>query len=273
MEESTEAQDVESGEEMGIVSRMIGALISPGRTFAAVNARVDHRDWYLPMIIIVVVGMISAYQLMPAAQTAGMEAMQERLAQDESLTEEQRALALESAQRVMGLGAVVLPSIGTAVTIFVQGLIFFALANFVFGGDGTYKKILAVVSYSSLVVIPAAIVTLLLAAAWDSPSVQPGLGLLVPESMKGSFADHVPFHDHRLRRLEIPVGCRGPGGCCRDTDKARGDGRLRTLDPLRPRRRLCTVRCFRLTAVYGYHKEHPMVYTIHIIKPAPGAAP
>lgn len=190
MEESTEAQDVENGQEMGIVSRMIGALISPGRTFAAVNARVDHRDWYLPMIIIAVVGMFSAYQLMPAAQTAGMEAMQERLAQDESLTEEQRALALESAQRMMGLGAVVLPSFGTAVTIFVQAAIFLALANFVFGGEGTYKKTLAVVSYSSLVTIPAAIVTLLLAAAWDSPSVQPGLGLLVSESMKGSFADH-----------------------------------------------------------------------------------
>ena len=190
MEDSTEAQDVESGEEMGIVSRMIGALISPGRTFAAINAHVDHRDWYLPMIIIVVVGMISAYQLMPAAQTAGMEAVQEQLAKDESLTEEERALALESAERMMGLGAVILPSIGTAVTIFVQAVIFFALANFVFGGDGTYKKTLAVVSYSSLVVIPAAIVTVLLAAAWDSPSVQPGLDLLVPESMKGSFAGH-----------------------------------------------------------------------------------
>lgn len=190
MEESTEARDVESGEEMGIVSRMIGALISPVRTFAAVNARVDHRDWYLPMIIIVVVGMISAYQLMPAAQTAGMEAVQEQLAKDESLTEEQRALALESAQRMMGLGAVVLPSIGTAVTIFVQALIFLALANFVFGGEGTYKKTLAVVSYSSLVVIPAAIVTVLLATAWDSPSVQLGLGLLVPDSMEGGFTDH-----------------------------------------------------------------------------------
>lgn len=190
MDESTEVHDVESGEEMGVVSRMIGALFSPVRTFAAVNAHVDHRDWYLPMIIIVVVGMFSAYQLMPAAQTAGLEAVQEQLAKDESLTEEQRALALESAQRMMGLGAVVLPSIGTAVTIFVQAAIFLALANFVFGGDGTYKKTLAVVSYSSLVVIPAAIVTLLLATVWDSATVQVGLGLLVPESMKGSFADH-----------------------------------------------------------------------------------
>ena len=190
MEESTDPGNLESGQEMGIVSRMIGALISPGRTFAAVNARVDHQDWYLPMIIIVVVGMISAYQLMPAAQTAGMEAIQEQLAQDESLTEEQRALALESAQKMMGLGAVVFGSLGSAVTIFIQALIFFVLANFVFGGDGTFKKTLAVVSYSSLVVIPAAIVTLLLAAAWDSASMQVGLGMLVPESMKGSFADH-----------------------------------------------------------------------------------
>ena len=190
MDESTETQDMESGKEMGAGGRLIGAFFSPGRTFAAVNAQADHRDWYLPLILIVAVGMISAYQLMPAAQTAGMQAMQEQLAKDESLTEEQRAMALESAQRMMSLGAVVLPSIGTAVTIFVQAVIFLALANFVFGGDATYKKTLAVVSYSSLVVVPAAIVTLVLATVWDSPSVQVGLGLLVPESMKGSYTDH-----------------------------------------------------------------------------------
>ena len=150
MDESTDAQKT------GLGGRMVGALFSPGRTFAAVNAHVEHRDWYLPMIVIVIVGMFSAYILMPTAKTAGMQAVQEQLAKDESLTEEQRVMALESAQRVMGLGAVVLPSIGTAATIFVQGAIFLALANFVFGGDGTYKKMLAVVSYSSLVAIPAA---------------------------------------------------------------------------------------------------------------------
>lgn len=190
MDESTNDRDVENGEGMGTGSRMIGALLSPGRTFASVNAHTDHRDWYLPMIVIAIVGMFSAYLLMPAAQTAGMQAMQERLAQDESLTEEQRALALESAQRVMGLGAVVLPPIGTAVTIFIQAAIFLALANFVFGGDGTYKKTLAVVSYSSLVAVPAAVVALLLGMVWDAPTVQFGLGLLVPESMEGSYMHH-----------------------------------------------------------------------------------
>ncbi len=190
MDESRVHKDVDSAEEMGIGGRMVGALLSPGRMFAAVNAHVEHRDWYIPMIVIAVVGMFSAYLLMPTAQTAAMQAVQEQLAKDESLTEEQRALALENAQRMMGLGAVVLPSIGTAVTIFVQAAIFLALANFVFGGDGTYKKTLAVVSYSSLVAIPAAIVTVLLGMAWDSTTVQVGLGLFVPASMKGTYTYH-----------------------------------------------------------------------------------
>ena len=190
MDESRVHKDVDSAEEVGIGGRMVGALLSPGRMFAAVNAHVEHRDWYIPMIVIAVVGMFSAYLLMPTAQTAAMQAVQEQLAKDESLTEEQRALALENAQRMMGLGAVVLPSIGTAVTIFVQAAIFLALANFVFGGDGTYKKTLAVVSYSSLVAIPAAIVTVLLGMAWDSTTVQVGLGLFVPASMKGTYTYH-----------------------------------------------------------------------------------
>ena len=168
MDEPTDAQDVDGAQKTGIGGRMVGALFSPGRTFAAVNAHAEHRDWYLPMIVIAIVGMFSAYLLMSTAKTAGMQAVQEQLAKDESLTEEQRGLALESAQRMMGLGAVVLPSIGTAVMIFVQAAIFLALSNFVFGGDGTYKKTLAVVSYSSLVAIPAAVITVLLTMATGS---------------------------------------------------------------------------------------------------------
>lgn len=190
MDETANDRDVESGEGTGIVSRMIGAMFSPGRTFASVNAHTEHRDWYLPMIVIAIIGMFTAYLLMPAAQTAGMQAVQEQLAKDESLTEEQRAMQLENAQRVMGFSAVVLSPIGTAVTIFVQAAIFLALANFVFGGDGTYKKTLAVVSYSSLVAVPAAVVALLLGMALDAPTVQLGLGLLAPESMKGSYIHH-----------------------------------------------------------------------------------
>ena len=99
MSESTDSGNVESGQEMGIGGRMVGALFSPGRTFASVNAHLEHRDWYLPIIVIAIVGMFSAYLLMPTAKTAGMQAVQEQLAKDESLTEEQRAMALESAQR------------------------------------------------------------------------------------------------------------------------------------------------------------------------------
>ena len=187
MSESTDSGNVESGQEMGIGGRMVGALFSPGRTFASVNAQLEHRDWYLPMIVIAIVGMFSAYLLMPTAKAAGMQAVQEQLAKDESFTEEQRVMALESAQRVMGLGAVVLPSIGTAVTIYVQAAIFLALSNFVFGGYGTYKKTLAVVSYSSLVAIPAAVVSVPLAMATGSATFQVGLGLLVPGSMNGSY--------------------------------------------------------------------------------------
>ena len=190
MDEPTDAQDVDGAQKTGIGGRMVGALFSPGRTFAAVNAHAEHRDWYLPMIVIAIVGMFSAYLLMSTAKTAGMQAVQEQLAKDESLTEEQRGLALESAQRMMGLGAVVLPSIGTAVMIFVQAAIFLALSNFVFGGDGTYKKTLAVVSYSSLVAIPAAVITVLLTMATGSTTFQVGLGLLVPGSMEGSYIYH-----------------------------------------------------------------------------------
>ena len=71
MSESTDSGNVGSGQEMGIGGRMVGALLSPGRTFASVNAQLEHRDWYLPMIVIVIVGMFSAYLLMSTAKDGG----------------------------------------------------------------------------------------------------------------------------------------------------------------------------------------------------------
>ena len=175
MEETTDTQGAESSQETGVTGRMVGTLFSPGRTFASVNTQVEHQDWLIPLIVMAIVSMLSAYLIMPIALTGEMEAMR--------VSDEQQAQALEVGSIAGILGA----AIGAAATLFVQAVIFLALANFVLGGDGTYKKTLAIVSYSSLVGIPAAIVTVPLMLIKGSVKVQVGLSLLLPGSMEGGF--------------------------------------------------------------------------------------
>lgn len=190
MEETTDAQDTGSAQEMGIAMRMVGVLFSPGEIFASVNERIAHKDWFIPLIIMAVVGILAARLVTPIAMIEGMQQMRERIEQSEQLSEEQREKALEKMEATPKFGAIfgmIGAPISTAAILFVEALIFLVLANFIFGGRGTYKKFLAVTSYSFLTGIPGAIVTVPLMLVKGTVKVQVGLGLLVSESMEGSF--------------------------------------------------------------------------------------
>ena len=187
MNETTETNGVDSSQPIGVIARMVGTFSSPGKTFTSVNQQVEHRDWLIPLIVTSVVAMISAYITVPIAQTAALDTVPEHIQKDASLSGEQNAHVQESLEKVGSIAVVVLAPIGMAASLFIQAGIFLALANFILGGVGNYKKTLAVVSYSSLVGIPGAIVTVPLMLVKGSINVQVGPGLLLPASMEGSY--------------------------------------------------------------------------------------
>ncbi len=191
MNETTESNGVDSSRPIGVIARMVGTFISPGRTFASLNQQVGHWDWLIPLIVMAIVAMISAYIIMPITQTGARDATPEHVQKDATLSEEQQARVQESMEKAGSIAVVVLAPIGAAASLFVQAAIFLALANFILGGSGNYKKTITVASYSTLVGIPGAIVTLPLMLAKGSLNVQVGPGLLLPTSMEGSYIYHV----------------------------------------------------------------------------------
>ena len=187
MNETTETDCVDSTRPIGVIARMVGTFSSPGKTFASLNQQVEHMDWFIPLIVAAVVAMISAYIIMPIAKTDALNAVPEHIQKDATLSDEQQAQVQESMEKVGSIAVVVLAPIGMAASLFIQAAVFLALANFILGGVGNYKKTLAVVSYSTLVGIPGAIVTVPLMLAKGSFNVQVGPGLLLPATMDGSY--------------------------------------------------------------------------------------
>ena len=187
MNRTTETNGVDSSQPIDVIARMFGTFSSPGKTFATVNQHVEHMDWLIPLIVTAVVAMASSYIIMPIAQTAALDAVPEHIQKDATLSGEQQAQVQESMEEVGSIAVVVSAPIGIAASLFIQAGIFLALANFILGGVGNYKKTLAVVSYGSLVGISGAIVTVPLMLAKGSLNVQVGPGLLLPASMEGSY--------------------------------------------------------------------------------------
>ena len=166
-----DSPEVVQGEEMGLVKRMVGVFVSPGATFEAVRARVSVADWLVPLILVMIVGTVSVYMLTPL-----MDEMNEALKD-----------AGEHAQAIGRVSTVIGAAFSVAIMLFVFAAILLGLARLVLGGETTYRHVLAVSSYSSLVNIPSAIVTIPLMIAKESMEVQVGLGLLLPDSMTESF--------------------------------------------------------------------------------------
>lgn len=166
-----DSPEVVQGEEMGLVKRMVGVFGSPGATFEAVRARVSVADWLVPLILVMIVSAVSMYMLTPL-----MDEMNAALKD-----------AGEHAQTIGRVSTVISAIFAVAVMLFVNAAILLGLARLVLGGETTYRHVLAVSSYSSLVGIPSEIVTVPLRLAKESMDVQVGLGLLLPDSMAESF--------------------------------------------------------------------------------------
>lgn len=164
-----DSPEVMQAEDMGLGKRMIGVFVSPGATFEAVRARVSVADWLVPLILMAIVGTVTLYLILPLQ----MEMAQTNVAED-------MKAATDAA-------AVIFAPFGVVVWAFVIAAIFLVLVRFVLGGETTYRHVLAVTCYGSLVGIPGAIVTVPLMLAKESAVVQVGLGLLLPDSMAESF--------------------------------------------------------------------------------------
>ena len=164
--------EVVQGEEMGLFKRMVGVFVSPGATFEAVRARVGVADWLVPLILVMLVIGMSMYMLTPLMDDEMKEALKD---------------AGEHAQTIGRVSTVISAIFAVAVMLFVNAAILLGLARLVLGGETTYRHVLAVSSYSSLVGIPSEIVTVPLRLAKESMDVQVGLGLLLPDSMAESF--------------------------------------------------------------------------------------
>ena len=167
-----DSPEVVQGEEMGLIKRMVGVFVSPGATFEAVRARVSVADWLVPLILVMIVGTVSVYMLTPLMDEEMNEALKD---------------AGEHAQAIGRVSTVIGAAFSVAIMLFVIAAILLGLARLVLGGETTYRHVLAVSSYSSLVNIPSAIVTIPLMIAKESMEVQVGLGLLLPDSMAESF--------------------------------------------------------------------------------------
>ncbi len=165
------------------MSHIMNIFYAPTKVFASLK---EKPTWIMPFVIVLIVVAISA------ALTVGMNketiiAKQEERMRERGMSEEE----VEQALRISS-GSILLISstIGGAVFTAVLLLIFSVILNLfipLLGGTSAFKTVFAVVCFSSLVTIPAAILKVMLIMITKSLYVTTSLALLVPNLAKDAF--------------------------------------------------------------------------------------
>jgi hypothetical protein len=157
--------------------------LAPSKVFTALK---EKPRWVIPLVIILVVVALTAVLTVNLAReeitTRQEEAMRER-----GLTEEQME---QARQFTSGPVAVISGALSAAIFTVILLLVFTVVTNLfvpLFGGESGFKKIFSVICFSSLVVVPSAILKLIMIAITKSPYVTTSLALLVPALGRDSF--------------------------------------------------------------------------------------
>jgi len=167
-----------------------GIFTSPAGTFQRLK---EKPTWLVPLVIVVVATLaISALSTRYIDWDAQREQAVERMEQ-RGMTEEQREQQLAAmdkafASPLLRYGA---PLVGAFLTALI-GIFFlvlvYNLALPLVGGSGNFRRMLSVVSWSSLVLVPGAVVRAVLVLLRQSANVSTSLMLVAPDLKPGFLA-------------------------------------------------------------------------------------
>src|SRR5262245_17690414 len=156
----------------GLIARIIGVLVSPKETFAAIVAR---PKWIGVLAVTLTVGAVAQYFILSSPSM--QDAMVDQALRNPNVQEAQAERIISILPYAIPAGTLVLGAVVTAITAGILMLIFSTLM----GGSATFKQVYSVVAHSGVVSTLQGLVTaaLLLAGAKPAGTAAPGANLAI----------------------------------------------------------------------------------------------
>lgn len=192
MEEGSQAQEQVR---TGVAGRIVGTFFSPGETFVSVRASSSWVDWVVPLILSTIVSLGVAWKVAPIEMHEKFEEQREGIQQNSSLTEDQKKEALARIDMVeskagsfVGPMMFIFTPLASLIMLAILSGIYLGIANFLFGGTGTFIKMMAVTAYSSMVGTLGGLIKLPLIVVKNTAMVAMGPALFFPPDMEHTWA-------------------------------------------------------------------------------------
>ncbi len=137
----------EKSNHISTFEKIVNVFVEPKTTFQSLN---QNPDWFVPMIIVLAIVVLFTTIIMPIVLPEQMEQQKTKMA-EKGMSDKEIANAVAIGQKV---GRIVGPISASIVMIIyllaVSGILLFT-GNIIIGGETSFKKVLSVVAYSSLI--------------------------------------------------------------------------------------------------------------------------
>jgi len=147
----SEKEEAETVEDMNFLQRFFGIFLSPGKVFDYLKVK---PDFLIPLIIAVLIGVLSSQLFYDIAITEQID----RIEKNDNIPAERREAIIdqmeagrEGTQRM--LSTYVFAPLAVLLIYLIIPAIFLLIGNMILGGKARYKQLLAIFSYSYLIVI------------------------------------------------------------------------------------------------------------------------
>lgn len=166
-----------SGEQhMGFGAKLWNLFVDPRKTFASVT---KNHEWLILWLIVSAVAVGSYLPIKPIVRQDQIKKIEDSLSQNPQITAEQRQEILD---RVAGqfdnpLFLLIVP-VSQLVMMFAVASILLFIGNIILGGSIGFQKMLNAYAWTTMLAIPAGIVTVPMVMAKGSLDVSLGLGVL-----------------------------------------------------------------------------------------------
>ncbi|MBZ5535849.1 MAG: YIP1 family protein [Acidobacteriia bacterium] len=126
------------------LERIIGVFFSPKATFEDINRK---PDWIVPLVLLLVLGVVAVYVYFLKVDVGGLMLDQIQRAGQPEPPEDRLNSIVKVTKIFYYAGAIVL----TPVIALISSGILFAVTNFIFGAETTFKKVFSVRLYADMV--------------------------------------------------------------------------------------------------------------------------
>ncbi len=166
-----------SGEPASFFQRMLLVFTDPAKAFTGIVA---HPRWIGALVVVILVGLVSAQVTFPYI----MEAQRNTFQQNPNLSPEQAEVMMqrfapekEPSQRIW---MTLTPVVGGFLELIILAGLFTFGCSFLLGGEASFKQVMAVVAHSLLVRVPKVLLVTPLILMKQSMSVSTSLVVLIP---------------------------------------------------------------------------------------------